>query len=69
MEPRPVVHCFVGRLKSGGKGVRGIRRVTLCQAAFLMDEGWRVIGPDPGDLAKLAQWERSAAPFNQPRMP
>jgi hypothetical protein len=64
---KPAVHCFVGRLKSGGKGIRAIRRVTLAAAYLAKQDGWKVLGPDPLDMEALAQWEADHQ-FNRPRL-
>jgi hypothetical protein len=69
MGERPKVYCFIGRLKSGGKGVRGIRRVTLAAAWLAKQEGWKVLGPDPLDMAALEDYNARLAPFNPPRVP
>lgn len=66
---RPVVYAFIGRAKSGGKGIRAIRRVTLATAWLAKQDGWKVVGPDPATMQALAAWEEDQRPFNQPRMP
>ena len=64
---RPDVHCFIARMKSGGKGFRAIRRVTLAAAWLAKQDGWRVVGPDPLDMEAVARWDAEHVPFNHPR--
>lgn len=63
-EPRPQVRCLIARPLSNGK--IGKSRIVCLSTAFLaMRAGFHVVGPDPDDLAALAQWERDhAQPFN-----
>jgi hypothetical protein len=69
MTERPIVKCLVARPLSNGHIGRS-RLVSLSTALLALRAGWHVVGPDPDDLVRLAEWEReNQPPFNAPRVP
>lgn len=67
MREKPSVRCLIARPLSNG-GIGKSRLVSLSTAFLALKAGFYVVGPDPDDLAALAQWEREQRPFNQPRV-
>ena len=61
MTDRPAVKCLIARpLRDGGIGKS--RLVKLSTAYLALRAGFHVVGPDPDDIAALAQWERENQP-------
>lgn len=58
MREKPQVHCFAALCYGQGHIFGDIRRVSLEVALLMKDSGYTIIGPDPSDMADLAEWER-----------
>ena len=57
MDPRPVLHCIVGKRIGEDYVAKVGDPLTLAQAEMYAAAGWEVI-LDPDDLAALARWEQ-----------
>jgi hypothetical protein len=58
-DTKPTLHCFVAKDIGNGRFTRPLR-VSLDTAHDYLQQGqgWMVIGPDPEDEHKLAEWYR-----------
>lgn len=60
-DPRPEIHCLAARPLTTTGHYSMPALVTLPHAAHLRRQGYHIIGPDPADMAALAQWEIARA--------
>lgn len=59
MRPRPLMHCFVARIGTGGLAF-DIELIELEHVLDRLNQGWHMVGPDPHDEIDLDQWLREA---------